>query len=201
VGEAVTALITAAAPGIMQARCNPYGAEDGGPRGVMGGLYGPGSAVSPPESMPGLPDNVAQGEWACPQPAVIRVRMTCRCGHTGRVMNLCSWHDEEYYHGEFTAGVTRRVRDVRRVHGHYEEISRRGAGACTRCLFPGESPGWHRGIEAWQNELAYTMEVRPDDRSRIEYVKRQIEAIVTRFDEANADGTIHRCPMTLVPVS
>ena len=197
----MSSLIAAGAPAVILGRCNPYGAESGGPRGVMGGLYGPGSAASPPEMMPGLPDNVAQGEWSCPQQAVIRVRMTCRCGHTGRIMDLCSWHDETYYRGEFVAGVTRRVADVRRVHGHYEEISRRGAGACTRCLFPGEAAGWHRSIEAWQNELAYAIDTRPYDRARQDYIKQQIEAIVAKFDERNADGTIHRCPMTLVPVS
>lgn len=189
------------APAVLLGRCNPYGAEDGGPRGVMGGLYGPNSATSPEHMMPGLPENVAQGEWSCPQPAVIRVRMTCRCGHTGRIMNLCSVHDETYWHGEFVAGVTRRVQGTRRVRGHYEEISRRGAGACTRCLFPGAAPQWHRSIEAWQNELAYHMDTRPGDKRRENYIKQQIEALVSKFDDANADGSIHRCPMTLVPVS
>ena len=153
------------------------------------------------EMMPGLPDNVAQGEWACKQPAVIRVKMECRCGHTGRVMALCSWHDEDYFHGEVVAGTTRRVRDSRRVHGHYEEISRRGAGACTRCLFPGEAPQWHRSIEAWQNELGYVMETRPHDSRRQNYIKQQIEALVVKFDEANASGAVHRCPMLLIAVS
>ena len=76
---------------LLLERCNPYGAETGGPRMVMGGLYGPGSARTPDDT---LPVNVQQGEWLCPQQAQVRVKMTCRCGHTGRIMALCSWHDE-----------------------------------------------------------------------------------------------------------
>jgi hypothetical protein len=32
-------------------------------------------------------------------------------------------------------------------------------------------------------------------------VRQKLEDIVAQFDAGNADGTIHRCPMTLVPVS
>ena len=128
----------AVAPAFILGRCNPYGAETGGPKHVMGGLHGPNSARVDTPDVPGLPEAVVQGEWACHQPAQVRVRMVCRCGHTGAVMDLCSWHDEPGGHSEFVAGVTRWVSEPVRVRGHYEEISRRQAGACIRCLFPGE---------------------------------------------------------------
>jgi hypothetical protein len=58
----------------------------------MGGLHGPASSTLPGA---GLPSAVEQGEWSCGQPAMVRVRMTCRCDHTGKIMDLCSWHDED----------------------------------------------------------------------------------------------------------
>ena len=123
------------APTLIGGRCNPYGAETGGPRHVLGGLHGPASAATPGQ---GLPDNVAQGEWRCAQRAQVRCRMICACGHRGQVMELCSWHDETNYRGEYTAGKVRQVRETLRVHGHFEEIQKRQSDSCPRCMFPGE---------------------------------------------------------------
>lgn len=186
---------------LLLGRCNPYGAETGGPRHVMGGLHGPASAASPPEMMPGLPENVAQGEWSCPYPAEIRVRMTCRCGHTGKVMDLCSWHDESYSHGEMIAGTIRRATSTRRVHGHYEEIQRRQAGACIRCLFPGQYAEWYKSLQMRQEELALLRDSGQWYSTRANHVRTAIQDICSQFDQGNSDGTIHRCPMKLIPVS
>jgi hypothetical protein len=189
------------APAVLLGRCNPYGAETGGPRHVMGGLHGPASAVLPDEAVPGLPANVAAGEWVCRNQAVVRVRMVCRCSHAGSVMELCSWHDEETGHGEIVAGTYRWVKDIMRRPGHYEEISRRQSGACIRCLYPGEYAAWYHSLFAWQNELAMLRETGGWYSHRAAAVRQKIEDIVKTFDAGNADGTIHRCPMTLVPVS
>ena len=191
----------AVAPAVLLGRCNPYGAETGGPRHVMGGLHGPNSARVDTNDLPGLPQSVVQGEWACHQPAVIRVRMVCRCGHTGAVMNLCSWHDETVYHSEIVAGQIRRVAETVRARGHYEEISRRQAGACIRCLFPGEYAEWYKSLFAWQEELAMLRDTGQWYSRRAYAVRSKIEDITKTFDAGNADGTIHRCPMTLEPVS
>lgn len=189
------------APSVSLGRCDPYGAESGGPRRVMGGLHGPNSARIDTDDVPGLPQAVIEGEWACHQPAVIRVRMTCACGHAGQVMQLCSWHDEDTYTSEMVAGTLRRVKGTAKVRGHYEEISRRQAGACIRCLFPGRYAADYKTLFSWQNELAMLRETGQWYSARGNAVRQKIEDIVADFDQGNADGTIHRCPMTLIPVS
>jgi hypothetical protein len=192
-----------AAPAVLLGRCNPYGAETGGPRRILGGLHGPASARLPdaPEYA-GIPESVAQGEWTCQWPAEVRVRMTCQCGHTGAVMALCSWHDETVWRGEFIGGGRfARVKDTRRVHGHYEEIQRRQAGACPRCLYPGKYGAWYKELFAWQGQLAQLRDIGQWYSPRASDIRQKIEDLVAGFDEGNATGTIHRCPMKLVPVS
>jgi hypothetical protein len=199
--EAVVEATMNAAPAVILGRCNPYGAETGGPKRVFGGLHGPASARLDTDGVPGLPDSVIQGEWICRNPAQVRVRMVCRCGHKGEIMELCSWHDEDSYRAEYVAGTFRQVRETVKVRGHYEEISRRQAGACIRCLFPGAYAEWYKSLFAWQQELAYLREAGMWLSRRAVSVRQKIEDIVKEFDQGNADGTIHRCPMQLVPVS
>lgn len=194
---------TVTAPAVLLGRCNPYGAETGGPRRVMAGLHGPASAACAPADLPGLPENVQQGEWSCPQPAVVRVRMTCGCGHTGDVMNLCSWHDEVSWHGEMVAGTIRRVSSTVRVMGHFEMISRRQAGACIRCLYPGQYAEFYKALFRHQQELAQLRDTGQWESPRAAHKRTVIEDIVKQFDagQQSAGGPIHRCPMKLVPVS
>jgi hypothetical protein len=182
-------------------RCDPYGAESGGPKRLLGGLHGPNSARIDTDEMAGLPEAVVQGEHTCPNLAQVTVRMVCAHGHKGAEMELCSWHDEEYYHGEYVAGKIRRVKDVRRVHGHFEEIQRRQAGACPRCLFPGQYPEWYKALFARQQELALLMETGRWYTKEAEYQRQKIEDIVAEFDRGNASGEIHKCPMRLEPIS
>lgn len=187
---------------LLLERCNPYGAETGGPKRVMGGLYGPGSAATPGMD---LPDNVAQGEWSCPQQAQVRAYLICRCGHRGQVMPLCSWHDELVEHGEMVGGVTRRVSEVIRQRGHFEEIERRQAGACIRCMYPAadgrDFAAAHKTIEAYQGELAYLYDRGAWYSAQAKAARRKIEDIVASFDEGISRGLIHRCQMRLVQVS
>lgn len=187
---------------LLLERCNPYGAETGGPARVMGGLHGPGSAATPGLD---LPENVAQGEWLCPQQAQVRVRMTCRCGHDGRVMALCSWHDEINYRSEMVAGTVRRVPEVTRQRGHFEEIQRRQAGQCLRCAYPA-GPGYdfaadYKSILAWQGELAYLHDIGAWYSAQARRARQKIEDIVAGFDQGIARGQIHKCPLQLIQVS
>ena len=116
-------------------------------------------------------------------------------------MALCSWHDEIVEHGEMVAGTYRRVSEVVRVRGHYEEIKRRQAGACIRCLYPGRFAADYKDIEAWQGELAYLRDIGAWYSAQAVRARQKIEDIVAGFDEGNRTGEIHRCPMRLVPVS
>ncbi len=191
---------------LLLGRCNPYGAETGGPRRVMAGLHGPASAALRSADVPGLPEAVMQGEWSCPQPAVVRVRMTCRCGHAGEPMALCSWHDETVTGGEIVAGAVRQVRTVRKVPGHYEMISRRQAGACIRCLFPGRHAEDYKALFRHQEELALLRDAGLWHTARAAAKRQVIEDICKTFDAAqrsasNPGGAIHRCPLTLTAVS
>lgn len=194
------------APAVLLGRCNPYGAETGGPRRVMAGLHGPASAACDPDDLPGLPVHVQQGEWSCPQPAVVRVRMTCRCGHQGDIMPLCSWHEETVTGGEMVAGTFRRVTRVQRTMGHYEMISRRQSSACLRCMFPGQYAEFYKALFRHQQELAVLRDTGQWYSDRAGYKRQVIEDLVKQFDAgqqsaANPDGPIHKCPMTLIPVS
>lgn len=188
------------APAVILGRCNPYGAETGGPRRVLGGLYGPGSART--EGM-NLPANVEQGEWVCHNPAQVRVRMVCEHGHKGQVMELCSWHDETTYHGEFVAGVTRQVSGTVRSRGHYEEIQRRQAGSCPACLFPRPYDELAREIMGWQATLTTYWVAGPRQwhSDNAQSLRQRIDDAGKLMDQARAQGIIHNCPLTLVPVS
>lgn len=191
-----------AAP-LLLGRCNPYGAETGGPKRVMAGLHGPASATLVSEDMPGLPESIQQGEWTCPQPAAVRVRMICRCGHAGEPMALCTWHDEVNYRGEMVAGTIRQVKEIVRVMGHYEMITRRQSGACIRCLYPGQYAEHYKALFRHQQELAMLRDADQWYSARAAHKRQVIEDIVKQFDagQESAGGPIHRCPMRLVPVS
>lgn len=195
----MTGLITpSVSPGISLGRCNPYGAETGGPKRVLGGLHGPGSAVTPDM---GLPQNVEQGEWICAQPAQIRCRMICRCEHKGQVMALCSYHDEITYNGEMVAGTIRQVKSTIRIRGHYEEIQRRQSGSCPRCLFPGQYAALYKESQglAWDLAILHAAGLwRTPDAQRL---RARVEDIGRLFDRGIAAGVVHNCPLNLVPVS
>lgn len=187
------------APAILLGRCNPYGAETGGPRRLLGGLYGPNSARTPGMD---LPRNVEEGEWRCEWPAVVRCRMFCGCGHKGQVMQLCSWHDETTYHAEYAAGEIRRVSETIRARGHFEEIQRRQAGLCPACAFPPPYGELMKEIQAWQAELfPYQASNRLWYSPAAEALRTKVDDAGKLMDAARAQGIIHNCPLTLVPVS
>ena len=192
----MTASVTA--PGILLGRCNPYGAESGGPRRLLGGMYGPGSART--EDMQ-LPENVAQGEWACSRRADVRCRMVCRCGHKGQIMELCSWHDDKVYGGEMVAGVLRQVSHTERQRGHFEEIQKRQSGSCPACLFPPPYAELAREVMAWQQQLIPYFQANRWRTAAAQAIRQRIDDAGQLMDLARAQGIIHNCPMTLVPVS
>jgi hypothetical protein len=67
-----------AGAGVLVRRCNPFGAETGGPKHLEGGFY--------PSAQ------VGEHAWECHARADLRCRMTCRCGHKGQLMDLCNGH-------------------------------------------------------------------------------------------------------------
>ena len=186
------------APGVILGRCNPYGAESGGPRRVLGGLYGPGSARTDDLH---LPENVAQGEWSCTRRADVRCRMVCRCGHRGQVMELCSYQDDTVWHGEFTAGVTRQVSETVKTRGHFEEIQRRQSGTCPACVYPPPYGELAKEVQAWQAQLSAYWMANKWRSTAAQLLRTRIDDAGKLMDMARAAGIIHNCPLTLVPVS
>lgn len=63
---------------LVNRRCNPYGHETGGPKHLIGGVYGP--QYEGPQ------------KWVCERRAVLRARMSCQFGHRGQEMWLCRGH-------------------------------------------------------------------------------------------------------------
>jgi hypothetical protein len=182
---------------LLLQRCNPYGAETGGPRHIYGGLYGPNSARTNDDS---LPENIQQGEWPCERPAEVRVYMECRCGHRGTIMALCSWHDETVTRSD-PLNFGRTIRETVRARGHYEEIQRRQSGACMRCLFPRKAAEDFKAIEAIQTELYFLHAAGRFYTPRGQQLRAKIEALREELDRQNMTGEIHRCPMRLIQVS
>lgn len=184
--------------GLLLGRCNPYGAETGGPKRILGGLHGPRSAETPGMD---LPESVAQGEWPCKQPAVVRCRMVCRCDHRGQVMELCSWHDEDNWRAEYVAGTFRQIRETIRVRGHFEEIQRRQAGLCPRCAFPGDYAALYHAVNQWQAELQGCFARGTWHGPRAAALRQQVQDACAQFDAGRELGVIHNCGLTLVAES
>jgi hypothetical protein len=67
-----------AAPSIVVRRCNPYGHESGGPKHLIGGVYGP--------------EYEGKYHWVCHNPVTVRARMECIYWHRGQIMDLCRAH-------------------------------------------------------------------------------------------------------------
>jgi len=187
-----------AAPGVILGRCNPYGAESGGPKRILGGLYGPASART--DDMH-LPESVAQGEWPCERRADVRCRMVCRCQHRGQVMDLCSWHDDTVYGGEMVAGVLRQVSRKVRQHGHFEEIQKRQAGSCPACLFPPPYGDLMKEVQAWQADLSRLYYAGRWRTPLAQEIRIKVDDAGKLMDLARAQGIIHNCPLELIPVS
>jgi len=183
---------------LLLGRCNPYGAETGGPKRVLGGLYGPRSAETPEMN---LPDSVAQGEWPCTQPAQVRCRAVCRCGHKGQLMQLCSWHDDDTWTSELVAGEFRRVHGTVRARGHYEEFLSRQAGFCPPCAWPAPYAELQKEIQGWQAEMHRLYVLAKWDSPRVRQLQTMVEDAGKMMDLARFQGIIHNCPLTLVAVS
>jgi hypothetical protein len=81
--QPLTKLATANAhTGILRAVCNPYGAEQGGPKHLLGGLYGP--------------EYEGRYHWHCENFAIARFVAICEQGHrSSNPMPLCQSHAHE----------------------------------------------------------------------------------------------------------
>ena len=165
-----------AAPAILSRRCNPFGQETGGPKRLLGGVYGP--------EYEGL------HKWGCTRIAESRYRMTCRCGHRGQPMWLCG------------PGMVTDPQGVQYFHpGHVAEFSKRASDFCPVCAFPPEARQWSEVAERSQGELMYLEGIGFIGSPQWRSLKRSVEDARTRLDELNESGRIHKCPLTLTEIS
>src|ERR1700691_2813149 len=104
-------------PAVITRRCDPYGAESGGPKRLLGGVYGP--------------EYVGPHMWNCERLADARYRMICRCGHRGQPMWLRG------------PGLVNDEQGIPYFHpGHVAEFSKRSSDLCPVCVFPPEARQW-----------------------------------------------------------
>jgi hypothetical protein len=167
---------------------------------VLGGLYGPASAATPGMD---LPEAVDQGEWVCKYRAAGRFRSQCRCGHLGNPSDLCSWHDEWVWRGEYHAGKLVRVRSMVRAPGHLEEFKRRMSEGCPRCLFPAKYAELQKEIErlAWDLAVEVTANGGSMKTQRAQAIIMKAEDKRRMMDEGISLGHIHKCPVTWTEIS
>lgn len=150
-------------------RCNPYGyATDAGPRHLMGGYYGPEYAGN----LTLLKDGI-HGPAACPRPAEYRMRMICRNGHMGPIMDLC--------------------------RGHVAELQARMADCCTRCVWPDAARGLAEDMDQVMMSMAAARD--RDDRAALARLASRLEVLRQNMDELARRGVISKVPLTLVEVS
>jgi hypothetical protein len=148
--------------GLVIRRCNPYGhGTDAGPRHLIGGLYGP--------------QHEGRYKWECANPATVRVRMTCRHGHRGQVMDLC--------------------------RPHAREIQRRQAGLCPACAWPPRALELHEAINSCQAELAVLHAAGLWHGPRAAALRSKINSCADEMTEMWRLGLILKIPLTLTEVS
>src|ERR1700722_7657723 len=91
-----------------QGRCNFSGHETGGPKHLLGGMFGP--------------EHEGPQKWICENPATHRVRMVCTLnGCTGEPMAIC---DEHHWQMQYRmAGMCTRCAYPPEARGWQEEIT------------------------------------------------------------------------------
>jgi hypothetical protein len=163
-------------PAILQVRCDPYGRESGGPKRLLGGVYGP--------------EFEGNHKWGCERVAVGRYRMTCRCGHVGQVMPLCG------------PGLTKDPQGIDYFHpGHVAEFSKRASEMCPKCMFPPEARMWQEVADRSQSELVTLESISYIGSPQWRMLKAKVADASARLDELNASGRIHKCHLTLTEIS
>jgi hypothetical protein len=164
-------------PYIVQRRCDPFGRESGGPKRLLGGVYGP--------------EYEGNHKWGCERLAVGRFRMTCKCGHRGQPMWLCG------------PGLTRDARGIEYWdYGHAsQEFMTRVSDSCPACLFPPEALDRSKETEIAQAELGTLEQIGYLNSPQARYLRGKVESGRTRMDELITQRLVHKCPVILTEMS
>jgi hypothetical protein len=163
-------------PAILKVRCDPFGRESGGPKRLLGGVYGP--------------EYEGNHKWGCEREAMGRYRMICVCGHRGQPMPLCG------------PGLDRDVQGIAYWHpGHVAEFQKRASDSCPVCLFPPEARSRSAEIEIAQAELGTLEQIGYLNSPQARYLRGKVESGRTRMDELIEQRLVHKCPLTLTEIS
>jgi hypothetical protein len=162
---------------LIMPRCNPYGHETGGPKRLLGGLYGP--------------EYEGDRKWHCDRKAEGRYRMICRCGHVGQAMPLCG------------PGLVRNATSGAeyRHPGHVAQIQQRAAGLCPRCAYPQNVVELAQLADRAQWEYQRLASVGLGLAPAAQRYRQAMEAARGRLDALRLVGVIHNCPLVLREVS
>lgn len=110
-------------------------------------------------------------KWQCENPAEGTWRMECRCGHRGQPMDLC--------------------------RPHVMMISKRMAGVCPPCVMPPVARGLFEDIKRAQGAYAGVYMTGIRDRAILDPLEARANQLSEAMNELVANGTCHRCPLTL----
>lgn len=113
------------------------------------------------------------GPAACTQTATHRARMVCPFGHTGPVMDLCD--------------------------RHWEEITVRMSGCCTRCVWPDEARAVNEDIDRLMPQISEALS--RGDQVTAGRLRDKIGDLARQMDELRERGVILKTPLKLVEVS
>lgn len=135
--------------------------------------FGHGTDRGPKHLMGGLygPEYEGRIKWVCELPAEVRAFMTCRHGHRGQDMDLC--------------------------RPHVAMIQKRMSGICPKCVMPDLARGLHEDIQRAQGAFARAYMAGIRDQSILGPLEARANQLCEAMNELVANGTCHRCPLTL----
>lgn len=162
---------------LLYGRCDPYGHESGGPRRMLGGLYGP--------------EYEGRYKWTCERKAEGRYRMICQCGHVGQAMALCG-----------PGTVTNKVSGLAYHHpGHVAQLSERASDLCPRCAFPPGAAELTQLADRAQHTVKTLESMGLGASPQAMRALKVMQSAQGRLDGLRLVGAIHNCRLKLVEVS
>jgi len=135
--------------------------------------FGHATDAGPRHLMGGLygPEYEGRIKWECTNPSDGVWRMECAHGHRGQPMNLC--------------------------RPHVGMIAKRMAGICPPCVMPPVARGLFEDIKRAQGAYASAYMTGVRDPAILRPLEARANELAEAMNELVADGTCHRCPLTL----
>lgn len=135
--------------------------------------FGHGTDAGPKHLLGGLygPEYEGKIKWVCENPADGRFYMECAHEHRGQDMHLC--------------------------RPHVAMIQKRMSGICPRCVMPPGARGLHEDINRAQGAYAQAFIFGARDPAILGPLEARANQLCEAMNELVANGTCHRCPLTI----